>query len=128
MKGEQRSTKKQNKHCDALNDDHDWADAEVRCLTDGMPSGESDGDGRRRFTQRVGALGGDGRRRRSPSPSDTALDCRACWTGSPPTPPNPPAPVPPSPCSDGRRRSAQGAEKSPCSGDGRRRYNSMEVV
>jgi len=72
--------------CDALHNDHDWDDDEVRCLTSEMPSASS-GDGRRRFA----SLGGDGRRRMSPfPPSNTPVDCRACWGGPGPTlPPQP---------------------------------------
>merc|ERR1712167_215796 len=73
--------------CDALDEDHDYDDEEVRCLTDEKQSPKA-GDGRRRFTHF--ALGGDGRRRNSPSPSGKIVDCRACWNGASPAPPAPP--------------------------------------
>lgn len=57
---------KMHKHCDALDEDHDWDDDKVRCLARDV--------GRDIY-------GGDGRRRRSPVPHNTPVDCRACWNG-----------------------------------------------
>merc|ERR1712216_664935 len=105
------------KDCDAMHKDHDWDADEVRCLTNEMPE-QKDGDGRRRFARRLGAVAGDGRRRTSsttPLPPDTPVDCRACW--SPPAP-TPPAPEP-SPQPDDAACETCCSKKD---GDGRRRF------
>lgn len=78
--------------CDALSQDHDWDDWEVRCLAFDAPE-VSEGDGRRRFAKQVDAVGGDGRRRMSPLPSNI-VDCRACWDVAPPSMPSTPT-IPP---------------------------------